>query len=166
MRNQGRKRSLKDILSEKEPVSTSQKDTGLPRYIPWNGNLVSACYVVSVVSTTVLVDIPIPFFMFKTEDMSMEGKYQTIQNQREHGRLKALLETNIQSLIQWEKKKILSLIPGCLCWFRVELETGYKSQKEGILSLVFHYQKCTLCLKSCVPHRGQPVYGGNSRKRS
>lgn len=75
----------------------------------------SACYVVSVVSTTVLVDIPIPFFMFKTEDMSMEEKYQTIQNQREHGRLKAVLETNIQSLIQWEKKKILSLIPGCLC---------------------------------------------------
>ena len=117
-------------------------------------------------STIVLVDIPIPSFMFKTKDMSMQGKCQTIQNQREHGRLKAISETNIQSLILWGKKRILSLIPGCLCWFRVELEAGYKSQKDGILSLVFHYQKCTLCLKSCVPHKGQPVYGGNSRKWS
>lgn len=35
----------------------------------------------------------------------MEEKYQTIQNQREHGRLKAISKTNVQSLILWEKKK-------------------------------------------------------------
>ena len=66
--------------------------------------------------TIVFVDIPTPFFMFKTKDMSMEEKSQTSQNQREHGRLKAISETNVQSLIQWgKKKKNLSLIPGCLC---------------------------------------------------
>lgn len=125
MRNQGRKRNLKDILSEKEPVSTSQKDTGLPRYIPWNGNLASACYVESVVRTIVFVDIPTPFFMFKTKDMSMEEKSQTSQNQREHGRLKAISETNVQSLIQWGKKK--KICP----WYLVVCADLELSWKQG-----------------------------------
>lgn len=41
----------------------------------------------------------------------MEEKYQTIQNQREHGRLKAISKTNIQRLILWGEKKKKNSVP-------------------------------------------------------
>lgn len=122
----------------------------------------------SVVSTIVLVDIPILSFMFKTKTWVWRKniKLSKTRENMEGWKLSQKQTYSASYCGEKKKKKILSLIPGCLSWFRVELEAGHKSQKEGILSLVFHYQKCTLCLKSCAPHKGQPLYGGNSRKWS
>ena len=126
----------------------------------------SACYVECIVSTFALVDILIPSFNSYLR-LNTWGWRKNINLSKTRENMVGWKQSQKQIYgASYCEKNILSLLPGCFCWFRVGLEAGYKSQKEGILNLVLHYQKCNLCLKSCVPHIAQPVYGGNSKKQS
>lgn len=99
----GEKRNLKYSFRERTSINKSERHRSSPDTYHRNGNLVSTCYVESVVSTIVL-DIPFFLSCLKLRH-EYGGKISNYPKPENMERLKAISKTNIQRLILCGEKK-------------------------------------------------------------